>query len=76
MFVASRLGIQILDQLGRVEAVLPIPPSNGQASNVCFGSGDFSVLYVSAGDKVFRRKLKTRGVNSFDKPIKPANPRL
>jgi len=76
MFVASRLGVQILDQLGRVEAILPIPPSNGQASNVCFGGADFNILYVSAGDKVFRRKLKTRGVNSFDKPIKPANPRL
>jgi sugar lactone lactonase YvrE len=76
MFVASRLGVQILDQLGRVEAILPIPPSNGQASNVCFGGVDFNILYVSAGDKVFRRKLKTRGANSFDKPIKPANPRL
>lgn len=76
MFVASRLGVQILDQLGRVEAILPIPPSNGQASNVCFGGANFDVLYVSAGDKVFRRKLKTRGVNSFDKPVKPANPRL
>jgi gluconolactonase len=76
MFVASRLGVQILDQLGRVEAILPIPPSNGQASNVCLGGPDFNVLYVSAGDKVFRRKLKTRGVNAFDKPIKPANPRL
>ena len=76
MFVASRLGVQILDQLGRVEAILPVPPSNGQASNVCFGGADFNVLYVSAGDKVFRRKLKTRGVNSFDKPIKSANPRL
>ena len=76
MFVASRLGVQILDQLGRVEAILPIPPSNGQASNVCFGGADFNILYVSAGDKVFRRKLKTRGVNSFDKPVKPANPRL
>lgn len=76
MFVASRLGVQILDQLGRVEAILPIPPSNGQASNVCFGGTNFDVLYVSAGDKVFRRKLKTRGVNAFDKPIKAANPRL
>lgn len=76
MFVASRLGVQILDPLGRVEAILPIPPSNGQASNVCFGGKDFDILYVSAGDKVFRRKLKTRGVNAFDKPIKPANPRL
>ena len=76
IFVATRLGIQVLDQLGRVEAIIPIPPSNGQASNVCFGGADFNILYVSAGDKVFRRKLKTRGVNSFEKPIKPVNPRL
>ena len=76
MFVASRLGIQIMDQLGRVEAIIPIPKSSSQASNVCFGGPDFDILYVSAGDKVFRRKLKTRGVNSFEKPIKPAKPRL
>ncbi|HEY2720317.1 MAG TPA: SMP-30/gluconolactonase/LRE family protein, partial [Chitinophagaceae bacterium] len=48
MFVASRLGIQILDQLGRVEAIIPIPHSNSQASNVCFGGPQFDVLYVSA----------------------------
>lgn len=76
VYVATRLGIQIMDQLGRVEAILSIPKSNGQSSNVCFGGANFDILYVSAGDKVFRRKLKTRGVNSFDKPIKPANPRL
>ena len=76
MYVASRLGIQIMDQLGRVNAILPLPPSNGQASNVCFGGADFNILYVSAGDKVFRRKLKTRGANTFDKPIKPANPTI
>jgi sugar lactone lactonase YvrE len=76
IFVATRLGIQVMDQLGRVEAIIPIPKSNGQASNVYFGGADFDVLYVSAVDKVFRRKLKTRGVNSFDKPVKPANPKL
>jgi gluconolactonase len=76
IFVATKLGIQVMDQLGRVEAIIPIPPSNGQASNVCFGGPNFDYLYVSAVDKVFRRKLKTRGVNSFEKPIKPANPRL
>jgi gluconolactonase len=76
IFIATKLGIQVMDQLGRVEAIIPIPASNGQASNVCFGGADFNYLYVSAVDKVFRRKLKTRGVNSFDKPIKPANPRL
>jgi sugar lactone lactonase YvrE len=76
VFVATRIGIQVLDQLGRVNAILPVPPSNGQASNMCFGGRDFNILYVSAGDKVFRRKLKTRGANTFDKPMKPGNPRM
>jgi len=76
IFVASRLGIQIMDQLGRVEAIIPVPPSNSQPSNVCFGGPGFNILYVSAGDKVFRRKLNTRGVNGFDKPVRPANPKL
>jgi len=62
--------------LGRVNAILPLPPSKYLSSNVCFGGADFNILYVSAGDKVFRRKLKTRGVNPFDQPVKPVNPRL
>ena len=74
IYVASRLGIQILDQTGRVNAILPIPA--GQASNLCFGGKDFDVLYVTAGDKVYRRKLKVRGANSFEKPYKPVVPRL
>jgi gluconolactonase len=76
VYVTSRIGIQVLDQLGRVNAILPVPPSNGQASNVCFGGKDFNVLYVSCGDKVYRRKLKTRGVNLFEAVVKPVNPRL
>jgi sugar lactone lactonase YvrE len=76
VYVTSRMGIQVLDQLGRVNAIIPAPPSNSQTSNVCFGGPDFNILYVSAGNKVFRRKLKTRGVNSFDKPWKPGNPRM
>jgi sugar lactone lactonase YvrE len=76
VYVASRIGIQILDQLGRVNAIIPVPPSKGQASNVCFGGPDFNILYVSSADKVYRRKLKTRGANTFATPIKPANPRL
>jgi len=76
VYVASRLGIQVMDQLGRVNAILPLPLSTFNASNVCFGGPEFNILYVSYGNKVYRRKLKTRGANTFDKPIKPANPRL
>jgi gluconolactonase len=76
VFVTSRVGIQILDQLGRVNAIITPPPSKGQVSNVCFGGPDFNYLYVSAVDKVWRRKLKTRGANTFTNPRKPANPRM
>ncbi|HEY4208956.1 MAG TPA: SMP-30/gluconolactonase/LRE family protein [Puia sp.] len=74
VFTTSRLGIQVLDQAGRVNAILPVP--SGQASNVCFGGAGFNMLYVTCGDKVYRRKLKTRGVNTFEKPYKPVTPRL
>jgi sugar lactone lactonase YvrE/enterochelin esterase-like enzyme len=76
IYVTSRLGIQVMDQLGRVNAIIPIPASNGQASNVCFSGKDFNVLYVSCGDKVYRRKLNTRGANNFEKPVLPQTPRL
>ena len=69
LYVATRIGIQVLDQLGRVNAILPAPPSNSQTSNVYFGGPALDVLYVTAGDKVFRRKLKTKGVHSFEKPL-------
>ncbi|WP_018617485.1 SMP-30/gluconolactonase/LRE family protein [Segetibacter koreensis] len=74
VYVASRLGIQVLDQMGRVNAILPVP--SGQASNLCFGGTDFDTMYVSCGQKVYRRKLKVHGANAFDKPFKPAPPKL
>ena len=76
IYVATRIGIQVLDQLGRVNAIIPVPPSKGQSSNIYFAGPDFNIIYVTAVDKVFRRKLKTRGANSFDKPIKAGNPRM
>ena len=74
VYVTSRLGVQVLDQLGRVNAIIPIP--GGQASNCCFGGADFNILYVSSRDKVYRRKLKVRGANPFDNPYKPKKPSL
>ncbi|WP_138484292.1 SMP-30/gluconolactonase/LRE family protein [Dyadobacter bucti] len=74
VYVATRSGIQILDQTGRVNAILPTP--NGFASNVAFGGKGFDTIYVTADDKVFKRKLNVRGANNWDKPNKPDNPKL
>ena len=76
VYVATRIGIQVMDQLGRVNAILPTPPSNGQTSNVCFAGPELNTIYVTAGDKVFRRKLNTKGVNTYAVPIKPQAPRM
>jgi sugar lactone lactonase YvrE len=74
VYVTSNIGIQVLDQLGRVNAIVPLPA--GQASNLCFGGAGFNAMYVSANDKVYRRKFKTRGANTFEAPVKPVAPRL
>ena len=74
VFVTTRIGVQVLDQLGRVNAILPIPA--GQSSNLCFGGSNFNIMYVTAGSKVYRRKLNTRGTNNFEEPTKPKKPSL
>ncbi|MES1159283.1 MAG: gluconolactonase, partial [Bacteroidota bacterium] len=74
VYSTSRMGIQVLDQTGRVNAILPLP--SGQSSNCAFGGPGFNILYVSCGDKVYRRKLKVRGANPFEGPNRPGKPHL
>lgn len=76
IYVTSLSGLQVMDQLGRVNAIIPVPPTKGQVSNLCFGGPDFDVLYVTCHDKVFRRKVNVKGANNFEKPLKPGTPRL
>jgi len=74
LYVTTKLGIQVCDQAGRVNAILPTP--NGRVSNLTFGGENFDTLYATCGDKIYKRKLKVRGANAWDKPNKPAAPRL
>lgn len=74
LYVATRIGIQVCDQAGRVNCILPTP--NGKVSNIVFGGADFDTLYATCGDKVYRRKVKAKGAPSFKAPVKPAPPRL
>jgi sugar lactone lactonase YvrE len=75
LYVATRTGLlQICDQAGRVNAILQTP--NRRISNVTFGGENFDVLFVTAGDRVFKRKVNTKGVNAWDAPFKAPAPRL
>lgn len=74
LYVATRLGIQVCDQAGRVNCIIPTP--NGRIANLTFGGEKFDVLYATCGDRVYSRKVKVQGANAYQPPIKPAPPRL
>ncbi|QKJ29292.1 SMP-30/gluconolactonase/LRE family protein [Mucilaginibacter mali] len=74
VYVATNMGIQVLDQVGRVNAIFPLP--GRQVESLCFGGANFDMLYVLCRDKLYRRKLNTKGINSWDALVKPAKPKL
>jgi gluconolactonase len=74
LYVATRLGIQVCDQAGRVNCIIPTP--NGQVSNLCFGGENFDTLFATCGDRVYKRKLKVQGAHAWAAAHKPAAPRL
>jgi sugar lactone lactonase YvrE/enterochelin esterase-like enzyme len=74
LYVATRMGIQVCDQAGRVNCIIPTP--NGRVSNLCFGGESFDTLFATCGDRVYKRKVKVKGAQAFEAPIKPAPPRL
>lgn len=74
LYVATRMGIQVCDQAGRVNCIIPTP--NGRVSNLCFGGPNFDQLVATCGDRVYQRKVQVQGANAFEPPQKPAAPRL
>ena len=70
LWVATRMGFQVCDQLGRVNCIIPTP--NGKSSNLTFGGPEFDTVYATCGDKVYSRKVKAKGVNAYQAPMKPA----
>jgi len=74
VYVATRLGLQISDPAGRTSAVL-LHPQGKPVTSVAFGGPALDTLYVTAGDQVFRRPMKRKGVFSWT-ASKPPAPRL
>ena len=74
LYVATLMGVQVCDQAGRVNCILPTP--GGGCRGLCFGGADFATLYAACGSQVFKRKLKVHGANAFEAPVKPGAPKL
>lgn len=74
LYVATSLGIQVCDQAGRVNFIIPTPKP---AFDVCFGGKDLRELYIACGDALYKRSTKVQGVVSEGQaPIKPEKPKL
>ncbi len=74
LYVATDLGIQVCDQAGRVNCILPLP--GGAVTDVCFGGPNGETLYATAGGTIYQRRLAIRGAHAWDAPNKPTAPRL
>jgi hypothetical protein len=77
LVASSDIGIQICDQPGRVQLILPRPP--GAIRRTCyatFGGPDHKTLYVATPEAIYKRKTKLTGVDPTKMPVKPPRPRL
>ncbi|MCA8994912.1 MAG: SMP-30/gluconolactonase/LRE family protein [Planctomycetaceae bacterium] len=75
VYITTRVGLQITDQLGRVHLILT-KPGPGWLSNCVFGGPDLDTLYVTCGTQLFKRKLNAKGIRPMDGPVKPPKPGL
>jgi sugar lactone lactonase YvrE len=74
LYVATNMGIQVCDQPGRVVGIIRTP-ADRSPSNVVFAGPNLDTLYVTAGDKIWRRHLRRKGVYPWAL-VKPPRPGL
>ena len=69
LYAATRMGIQVCDQNGRVRAILNLPAPSGAVRSICFGGLQFDTLYATDGTQLFKRKLKLPGFAPWAAPV-------
>lgn len=74
LYTTTAMGIQVSDQLGRVNYIISKPGDSLQ--DVKLAGEGLNLLYVTSNGKLFRRRLNTKGVLPFLPPVKPSRPGL
>ena len=71
-YVTTEMGLQMFDPTGRMGGVIA-KPQDAPLVSVCFAGPNHEYLYVGCGEKIYRRKTKTRGALFFQapRPIEP-----
>lgn len=60
-YVATAIGVQVFDPTGR-ECGLILKPQDGPMTSVCLGGPDGHWLFATCKDKIFRLKVKAKGI--------------
>ena len=76
VYACTPIGIQVFDQAGRVFAIINKPVAGKPMSSAAIGGPEMSYLYATCGDKVYRRRIKPKGVTFYSGPVVPEKPRL
>jgi enterochelin esterase-like enzyme len=74
-YVATAVGVQILDPLGRVNLILD-KPNTSKLTNICFSGPNNQTLYAVCNGVLYKRKLKTTGYHAWNAPIQLPKPGL
>ena len=77
LYVATRLGVQVFDQLGRCHLILDAPSRTADGlRDVAFAGSKVDTLWALSDGRLFRRKLRAIGVLPHQKPVQPPKPGL
>lgn len=75
LYVATAMGIQVVDQLGRVNFIFSMPSAEN-LEDVKIGGSNFDTMYISCGGKLYSRTIKAKGLHGWNDPVKPPKPHL
>ena len=75
VYVGTAMGVQVLDQLGRVHLILPMP-HHDRASNVVLAGPDRGLLVATAVDRVYVRPVKATGIRPWVDALAAPKPGL
>lgn len=64
LYVSTPQGIQVCDREGLVRAILPIPGE--KIRSLCFGGKDMNLLYARTEDRLYVRKMNTKGTYTWE----------
>jgi len=74
LLMGTEAGLQIFDQPGRVQLVLPKPAYEDGRVNYCYLHEN--LLYIATQKRIYKRKIKLTGAPAWQSPVKPPKPRL